>query len=410
MPTDVVLAGARVVAGGRVLDPGYVVVRNDRIDGVGEGLPPDHGHVVDLGGRWLLPGYIDLHVHGGGGGSLAGADHDQHVTAAGFHGRHGTTSLLATTVSSSPAHLQAAIAAIRDTMREPVTGARILGINMEGPYLSVECRGAHDPALVRDPDLEEFARLVEIADGALRIITVAPERPGASELVAAARAAGVVVSIGHTAAPYDVALAAVDRGASLVTHMFNGMYPLHHRAPGTVGAGLNAPHLTCELIADGMHVDPAVVGMLIAAKGIDRIALITDCMHAAGLPEGDYDMGEGRRISLAGGLARVAGSDTIAGSTLTMGEAVQNVVRFTGVGIVAASRMASENQARLLQCPGVTGRIVTDSFADLVVLDDALAVQATMVGGIWIHGDDVITAIAGTSRSAGSSIAARLDR
>jgi N-acetylglucosamine-6-phosphate deacetylase len=390
MPSDVVLVGARVVAGGRVLDPGYVVVSGDRITEVGEGRPSGAGPVLDLGGRWLLPGYIDLHVHGGGGGSLTGDDREQHLTAAGFHGRHGTTSLLATTVSSSRGHLQKAIGALRSTMREPVVGARILGINMEGPYLSVECRGAHDPALVRDPDLEEFARLVEIADGALRVITVAPERPGASELITAARAAGAVVSIGHTATPYDIALAAVDLGAALVTHMFNGMHPLHHRTPGMVTAGLNSPDLTCELIADGMHVDPAVVQMLVAAKGPDRIALITDCMHAAGLAEGDYDMGEGHWISVVGGLAKVTGTDTIAGSTLTMGQAVKNVVRFAGVGIVAASRMASENQARLLGRPGVTGRIVTGSLADLVVLDEELTVQATMVGGTWIHQDESV--------------------
>jgi N-acetylglucosamine-6-phosphate deacetylase len=202
------------------------------------------------------------------------------------------------------------------------------------------------------------------------------------------QAAGAVVSIGHTATPYEVALSAVDRGAVLVTHMFNGMHPLHHRTPGMVAAGLNSPELTCELITDGMHVDPAVVRMLVGAKGVDRVVLITDCMHAAGLPEGDYDMGEGRFITVANGLAKVAGTDTIAGSTLTMGQAVKNVVRFAGVGVVEASRMASENQARLLGVPGVTGRIVTGGLADLVVLDDDLDVRGTMVGGHWAFRDD----------------------
>ena len=388
MPTHVRLSGARVVAGGRVLDPGYVVVSGDRIIDVGAGSPPGEGPVVDLAGQWLLPGYIDLHVHGGGGGSLAGADRDEHLAATRFHGRHGTTSLLATTVSSSPDHLAAAVAGLRDTMRGPVDGARIIGLNMEGPYLSVECRGAHDPTLVRDPDLDEFARLVKLADGALRVVTVAPERPRAAELIAAVRAGGAVVSIGHTATPYEVALAAVDRGAVLVTHMFNGMHPLHHRTPGMIAAGLNSPALTCELITDGMHVDPAVVRMLVGAKGVDRVALITDCMHAAGLAEGDYDMGEGRFITVANGLAKVTGTETIAGSTLTMGQAVKNVVRFAGVSVVEASQMASENQARLLGLPGVTGRIITGGLADLVVLDDDLDVRGTMVGGDWAYRDD----------------------
>jgi N-acetylglucosamine-6-phosphate deacetylase len=387
VPSDVVLSGARVVAGGRVLEPGYVVVAGDRIAAVGEGDPPDGGRVVDLAGRWLLPGYIDLHVHGGGGGSLTGDSRDEHLTAAAFHGRHGTTSLLATTVSSRPEHLVAAIGSLRETMRVPSPGARIIGINMEGPYLSVECRGAHDPNLVRDPDLAEFARLAELADGQLRVITIAPERPGAAALIAAARAVGAVVSIGHSATPYDVALAAVNQGAQLVTHMFNGMHPLHHRTPGLIAAALNSPELTCELIGDGMHVDPAVVETLVSAKGVDRVALITDCMHAAGLPEGDYDMGQGHLITVANGLAKLTGTETIAGSTLTMGRAVQNVVRWAGVSVPEASRMASENQARLLGLPGVTGRIVVDGLADLVVLDDALTVQATMVGGAWVHSD-----------------------
>jgi N-acetylglucosamine-6-phosphate deacetylase len=387
VPTDLVLSGARVVAGGRVLDPGWVVVRDDRIAAVGSGAPPA-GNPVDLAGRWLLPGYIDLHVHGGGGGSLTGDDPEEHRAAAEFHGRHGTTSLLATTVSSTPDHLVAAIGALRDIVGKPAQGARVLGINMEGPFLSVECRGAHDPELVRDPDLAEFGRLAALADGALRVVTVAPERPGAADLIAAVRAAGAVVSIGHSATPYDVALDAVDRGARLVTHTFNGMHPLHHRRPGLVGAALNSPELTCELIADGMHVDPAVVATLVSAKGVDRVVLITDCMHAAGLPEGDYDMGEGHLITVADGLAKLSGTNTIAGSTLTMERAVQNVVRWAGVSVPEASRMASENQARLLGLPGVTGRIVVDGLADLVVLDDDLTVLATMVGGEWIHRDE----------------------
>jgi N-acetylglucosamine-6-phosphate deacetylase len=166
------------------------------------------------------------------------------------------------------------------------------------------------------------------------------------------------------------------------------MHPLHHRTPGLVAAALNSPELTCELIGDGMHVDPAVVETLVAAKGIDRVALITDCMHAAGLPEGDYDMGAGHLITVADGLAKLTGTEIIAGSTLTMERAVRNVVHWAGVSVPEASRMASENQARLLGRPGVTGRIVVDGLADLVVLDDELTVLATMVGGAWVHRDE----------------------
>jgi N-acetylglucosamine-6-phosphate deacetylase len=385
------LAGARVVADGRVLEPGHVVVQDGRIAAVGEGGPPGDGPVHDLGGAWLLPGFVDLHVHGGGGGDLTGADPDGHRTAARFHGRHGTTSLLATTVTSSPEDLAAAVAALRTTMRAPTDGARIAGINLEGPWLAEECRGAHDPALIRDPGLGEFARLADLADGALRVVTLAPERPGAAELADAVRAARAVVSLGHTAASYEAATDAVARGAALVTHVFNGMHPMHHRRPGMVGAALASPELTCELIADGLHVHPGAVRALVRAKGAGRVALVTDCLAAAGLPEGEHELG-GRSVTVSGGLARVTGTGTIAGSTLTMDEAVRNAVRFAGVTVPEASRMASATPARLLGLPGISGRLVPGDLADLVVLDDGLAVRATMVGGRWIHRDDTVPA------------------
>jgi N-acetylglucosamine-6-phosphate deacetylase len=390
MASEVVLAGARVVTDGRVLDPGWVAVRDGRIADVGAGSPPGEGSGTDLQGAWVLPGYVDLHVHGGGGGSLAGPDPAGHDTAVRFHGRHGTTSLLATTMSASRDDLAATVTALRATMRRRTDGARIAGINLEGPWLAQECRGAHDAALVRDPDPAEFARLADLADGALRVVTVAPERPAAGELISAARAAGAVVSLGHTAASYEVALHAVGRGASLVTHVFNGMHPMHHRSPGMVGAALACPELTCEVIADGLHVHPGAVRALVHAKGPDRIALVTDCLPAAGLPEGRHELAGGRWVTVSGGLARLTDTGTIAGSTLTMAQAVRNAVRFAGVSVPEASRMASATPARLLGLPGVSGRLVPGDLADLVVLDEGLAVRATMAGGRWLHRDDAV--------------------
>jgi N-acetylglucosamine-6-phosphate deacetylase len=265
-----------------------------------------------------------------------------------------------------------------------------MGVNLEGPFLAQECRGAHDPAVVRDPDVMEFRRLAELAGGTLRVLTLAPELPGAAEVIAAARTAGVVVSIGHSAASADVVGTAVDQGASLVTHLFNGMQPLHHRRPGLVGAALTSPALTCELIADGRHVDPVAVRLAVAARGADGIALVTDCLSPAGLPDGEHELGPGVRVTVTDGLARLPGTGTIAGSTLTMDQAVRNVVRFAGVDLVAASRMASETPARLLGLPGLTGRIEAGSLADLVVLDHELIVRATMVGGTWVdHAEPV---------------------
>lgn len=386
MPAAMHLFGARVVAGGRLLGPGYVTVAGDRILDVGEGGPPelDGAELVDLAGRWLLPGYVDLHVHGGGGGSFIGADRNGHLAATRFHAEHGTTSLLATTVASSRQHLAETVASLRETMRGPSQGARIVGLNLEGPYISQECRGAQDPAGIRDPDPAELAELLDAADGAIRVMTVAPELPGAVALIAQACEAGVVASIGHAAATYEDALSAVAGGATLVTHMFNGMHPLHHRVPGMVGAGLNSPELTCEVVADGMHVHPAVVSLLISAKGIDRVVLVTDAINAAGLADGDYVLHEGETITVHGGRATVKGTETLAGSTLSMEVALKNAVAFAGVSVVEASQLASSNAARMLGRSDI-GTIATGALADLVVLDGDLDVRATMVGGVWVQ-------------------------
>jgi N-acetylglucosamine-6-phosphate deacetylase len=383
------LFGAKVVAGGRVLDPGYVTVSDDRIVDVGHGRPRDlgGGPHLDLDGSWLLPGYIDLHVHGGGGGSFTGSDQDEHLTATRFHSQHGTTSLLATTVSSSREHLRRAVTALRETMRGQTQGSRILGINLEGPYISQECRGAQDPAGIRDPDIEEFSDLLTAGDGAVRVVTLAPERPGARSLAAAAREAGVVVSLGHAAATYEDVLSAVAGGATLVTHMFNGMHQLHQRVPGLVGAALVSPELSCELVADGMHVHPAVVRMLIAAKGVDRVLLITDAINAAGLPDGNHVLGDGVTITVMSGRVTVQGTQTLAGSTLTMEQAVKNVVAFADLSVVKASQLASTNAARLLGRSDTTGEIRSGHLADLVVLNSELDVCATLVGGNWAYRD-----------------------
>ncbi len=360
--------------------PGTVVIQEERIAGVDPDTPPSggRGDVVDLGERWLVPGYIDGHVHGGGGAQFNTTDVEEVAAAARFHARHGTTGLLATTVAAPLEELGTALHAIARC-----AAPNLLGVHLEGPFLSRQRPGAMDPALFLDPDCALLQRLLE--RGGVRLMTLAPELPGALELIERLVRAGVVASVGHTSAGDADVRAAVRAGACAATHVCNAMPPFHHRDPGTVGAVLDMPEISCELICDGMHVDPIAMRMIYRAKGAEGLRLVTDAMAAAGMPDGDYRLG-GRPVTVAGGRAMLQGGESIAGSTLTMEAAVQNAVRLLHAPVEEAVRMASSNPARLLGLQGRKGELSAGLDADLVVLDEQLAVQATMVAGEWMFG------------------------
>jgi N-acetylglucosamine-6-phosphate deacetylase len=370
---------------------GEVVVRDGRIERVGPvGRLDGGGDVVDLGTRWVLPGYIDLHVHGGGGAQFNTSEPEEVLSAARFHARHGTTALLATTVAAPMAELQTALGAIgscvawRDAA-VPRDGAIVLGAHLEGPFLSPKRPGAMDPADFATPDDRALQRLLSAAGPSLRMMTIAPELPGALELVELLIAAGVVVSLGHSDATYAEASAAVRAGARSATHLFNAMRPFHHREPGVLGAVLDLPEVNCELICDGVHAEPAALRIAFRVKGRDGVRLVTDAMRAAGMPDGEYLLG-GSRVVVTQGRATVAGGDSIAGSTLTMDAALANAVRFLGVTPQEAAVLASANPARLLGLGRRKGSIAAGMDADLVVLDDELRVCGTLVEGAWVWG------------------------
>ena len=376
------LRSRRIVCPDSTLD-GEVVVRGDGISWVGpaSGAPSvGDDDVLDLGDRWLIPGYVDPHVHGGGGAQCNTSDAEEIATVARFHASHGTTGLVATTVAGPVEELESALDAIARCKAPTVIGA-----HLEGPFLSPKRPGAMDPDLFINPDVGQLRRLLEAGAGRVRVMTLAPELPGSLELVECLARESIVASIGHTDATDAQVRAAVHAGASAATHVFNAMPPLHHREPGAVGAVLDLPGVSCELICDGVHVDPVAMRLLFRAKGVSGMRLVTDAMSAAGMPDGEYRL-RGRPVSVAGGRAVLAGGGSIAGSTLTMERAVQNAVRLLGVSVEEAILMASTNSARLLGLGGRKGEISAGSDADLVVLDESLEVQATMVAGQWIFG------------------------
>ncbi|MGO8672756.1 MAG: N-acetylglucosamine-6-phosphate deacetylase [Capsulimonadaceae bacterium] len=337
---------------------------------------------IDAAGFWVLPGFIDMHVHGGGGADFMHGTPEAVRTVARTHARFGTTTLLATTLTASPADTESAIRSIRAVSEagRKVDESRIAGIHLEGPYICPGRRGAQPLEHVRPPDVDEFERWMVRTPGLIRQITLAPEMPGAEDLVSAAARAGVVISIGHTDATAKQVAAAVGWGARQATHLFNAMRGVHHREPGTAGAALSMPEITAELIADGVHVDPMMVRLAVTAKGPAGIVLITDAIEGAAMPDGDYALG-GARVIVRNGVAAFP-DGTLAGSVLTMNRAFRNVMDYAVIGPVAASGLASANAARQLGILSRAGTLETGKPADIVILDPMTAeVHWTIIDG-----------------------------
>ncbi len=282
---------------------------------------------------WIVPGFVDIHVHGGGGYTFSSGDPEQARDVVDFHRRHGTTTMLASLVTAARQPTYDATAALAPL----VHSGELAGVHLEGPYLSPARCGAQNPAYLRDPDMAELRELLRLA--VVRTVTIAPELPDAIAAIRALRANGVVVAVGHTDATYEQTRAAVDAGARVATHLCNAMRPVHHRDPGPIVALLEAEDVVCEQVADGVHLHDAMLRHVVQAAGPSRVALITDAIAAAGMPDGEYDLG-GQAVSVSAGVARLAISGTIAGSTLTMDAAVRHVVQ-SGVSISDAVTMAS---------------------------------------------------------------------
>jgi N-acetylglucosamine-6-phosphate deacetylase len=379
------LTDARVVTPAGVREPGWVRIVGGRISEVGAGPVPreaaEQRH--ELGGRWLVPGFIDLHVHGGGGHAMLSSDPTEIRSAASFHRAHGTTRSLASIVSAPFEEMLAGVAAVRDVVRAGTTAdGHIMGSHLEGPFLNPRRCGAHDPRHLLTPDLAAFDQLLDAADGTLRVVTLAPELPGGLDLVRHAVAAGVIVAVGHSDANHAQAIAAFDAGASLVTHLFNGMRPFHHRQPGLVGAALTHPGVVCEIINDGVHLHDATARVAFEAAGSRRIALVTDAIAAAGAGDGEFQLGSAT-VLVRDGEVRLADGETLAGSTLTMDVAVRRAVRMLGLPITAAVEAASATPARLLGIGDRVGSIEAGHQADLVALTDDLEIEAVMAAGEW---------------------------
>lgn len=371
----------RVVTDYEVWDDAAILIEDGNIREVS----PDYAlldaadEVHDYRDHFLLPGFIDLQVNGGFGVDLAteplrAPELSKKLLAT------GATGYLPTLISSPESLYEDALAGLNQAMNDLGSGAEILGVHLEGPFISLDKCGAHAASYVRQPDPILLERLLE--RGVVRMMTLAPELEGADEISELAVSRGVVVSAGHSNATFQEAYEAFDRRIAGVTHLFNAMSPLHHRHPGLVGAAFAHPRVVCGVIADGLHVHPEMIGLAFRMLGPDRIYLTTDSTAATGMDAGEYALAT-RTVYQDANMARL-GSGAIAGSLLTMVEAFQNILAFTGCTIAEASRMVSTTPARLIGEGKRKGRLVTGYDADVTVLGGDLSVRA-----VWKNGGKV---------------------
>ncbi|SDF01150.1 N-acetylglucosamine-6-phosphate deacetylase [Pseudonocardia oroxyli] len=369
----IVLAAETVVLPGHC-GPGWVGVEGGRIVATGIGRPPRPAE-HELGVAVVVPGFVDLHVHGGGGAAYTTGDPAEARRALRFHRAHGTTTTLASLVTAGPAELRRAV----DALTELVADGELAGVHLEGPWLAEARCGAHDPALLRDPDPAELDAL--LATGVVRMVTLAPERRGALDAIRRVAGAGALAAVGHTDAGYELVGSAIEAGVRVGTHLFNAMAPLHHREPGPAAALLGDPRVTVELVTDGLHVHPALWDLVLASAGPTRVAAVTDAMVAAGMPDGRYRLG-GLDVRVREGVARLERRGSIAGSTAT-GDALLRAIVAAAPdrrsGLVRAVAMTAGTPAATLGLD--VGVLEPGRRADLVVLSPELTVREVWRGG-----------------------------
>jgi N-acetylglucosamine-6-phosphate deacetylase len=376
-----VITAARLIGPEREVDNPVVTVEDGVITGITSrretALPI--GHVVDFSGCTLLPAFFDVHIHGSAGHDVMEATPEAFTKVGHFLARHGVGAYLPTTVTASTEKTLRSLAGMAKFLGSAEYGARPLGIHIEGPFLSPHKKGAHPADLLLAPSVELFERMWQAAEGKIRLMTIAPELPGAEEVIEHATALGVRVSLGHSNADSAAAKAGVEAGAVSATHTFNAMRNFDHRNPGLIGEVLGNDDLFAELICDGLHVAANAVRMYWKSKGAERAILITDAMAATGMPDGNYKLGE-LDVRVKNGVCLI-GEDTLAGSTLTLDRAVKNFAGFTGASIGDLARLTSRNPARMTGFASEVGSLAVGRSADITVLSAEKQVVDTMLRG-----------------------------
>jgi N-acetylglucosamine-6-phosphate deacetylase len=339
--------------------------------------------IIEAQNKFIVPGYIDIHVHGGGGSDVMDGEYEAIKQVATTHSRFGTTAFLPTTMTMTKDKIIKSLKSIHEARLKGTGTAEILGIHLEGPYINPEKKGAQKEEDIKKVSVEEFLEFNQASGNLIRLVTIAPEMPGAIDFIRWLHQQGIIVSVGHSNATYKQVQEGIQAGLSHVTHIFNAMRGLHHREPGVVGAALSSPKLIVEMIADGIHLHPMVLKMLTQIKESEKLVLITDAMRATGFKEGTYDLG-GQEVIVTQGQAKLK-NGTLAGSVLTMDKAVKNLVTKVGISLLNAVQMASYNPAKCLGIDDKKGSLELYKDADIVILNKNLETELTMVAGKVVY-------------------------
>jgi len=381
-----IIENGMVITPSKTIEKGVVVFEDGKITAVGQRNQlevPKNAKVIDASGKIVAPGFVDIHVHGGKGRDVMDASYEAIEEIAKFLVSHGTTSFVPTTISAPRSGLLRTVKAVKAAMEKVTDGAEVLGIHLEGPYINLEKRGAHDADYVRHPSIDEFEEIWEASNHTVKIVTLAPELDGSNLLIQKLRELGIVASIGHSNATYTQTVNAIKHGIQHATHMFNRMSGFDPREPGVVGAVLVHDELTAELICDSIHVHPAAMELLTRVKGSKKVVLVTDAIRAAGMPDGEYALGK-QRIIVKDGVSRLESGD-FAGSTLTMDSAVRNMTKLVGTPLQTAVKMATINPAVVINVDKNKGSLEPGKDADIVIIDDEINVHMTIAKGKIVY-------------------------
>jgi N-acetylglucosamine-6-phosphate deacetylase len=375
------LIGGTMITPFRVINNGGLIIDEGKIYEIGKSSDikiTDDCEVVDVSGRYICPGFVDLLVHGGGGFGFADEDKSSIAKVSRYFLEHGSTTVMASLYAKPEKRLLKDVSALADYI-EANPDSNIRGIHLEGPYLNKELKGAMNEGYLWKPSVESWKKLWDASRGKVKLMTIAPELPGAVEVMREAARDGVVLSIGHSTANYDEIEAAIDNGAAHVTHIFNAMKPFHHRNPGVILGALLRNELKVELIADTLHVHPAVMELVLKLKGANGIILVSDSIRAGGMHEGEYEFAD-QKVYMKNKKA-VLEDGTLAGSTLTLNMAVKNMIETANARITEAVRMASVNGAKVVNMESRKGILAVGKDADVVVLDKSYQVDMTIING-----------------------------
>lgn len=368
-------------------DESCVLVSEGKIVGIKEQkeVDPSEYDIVNFKKSIIVPGFIDIHTHGVVGHDSMETDIKIFNTESKFYAKHGVTSFVPTTMAQSKKDTMLAIKTIREASYLKMAGAKIIGIHLEGPYFNLEKKGAQPGKYIRDADLDELQDFMKASNNFVVIVSLAPEIEKALEAIRFLSGRGITISLGHTNATFEEANRGIDAGATHATHIFNGMRPYHHREPGVIGAVLLDNRVTCEVIADLIHLHPRTIELTYKLKGPDRMILVSDSMGATGLNDGNYQLG-GEKVVVKDSVARLE-NGSLAGSTLTLDKALRNIVNVVGIPFKDALRMITYNPTREISLERNIGSISIGKMADLVVLDESLKVKATFIEGKRVFGD-----------------------